>query len=186
MNLHSNPSYGKLMITSPTMLAFGDSKAAFAGALSGALIGALYGAKLFAPLGYEPWHTWRLAVWLAIAGGATLSASILFALRAVYPRLKTSREKGFIFWANVAAFTDISELTTSFEAQNIKSLNAQLLRQIHDVSLHVCIPKYRNVSWCIITLLIGGLLTAGALLTQRIQLLPSTQLCISVPAQPLK
>ena len=159
---------------------FADTKAAFAGALAGALIGALYSAKLLTPLGHEHWRMWPLAVWLAFPGSATLATSILFALRAVYPR------RGYIFWSNIAAFTNVAELTTSFEAQTTKTLNAQLLRQNHDVSRYVCIPKYRNVSWCIITLLIGGLLTVGALLTEAVAPATATTPCVSLPAKPAK
>ncbi len=165
---------------------FADTKAAFAGTLSGALIGTLYSAKLITPLGHEHWRTWSLAVWLALAGGVTLAASILFALGTVYPRLKSSGERGFIFWANIAAFTNLAELTTAFEAQTAKTLNAQLLRQNYDVSRYVCIPKYRNVSWCIITLLIGGCLTAGALIAQGTAPVATVPPCTSIPAQPVK
>jgi hypothetical protein len=165
---------------------FADTKAAFVGTLSGALIGALYSARLLTPLGHEHWKTWPLAVWLALSGSATLATSILFALRAVYPRLKSAGAQGYIFWENIAAFASFADLATSFEAQTTKTLNAQLLRQNHDISRHVCIPKYRNVSLGIITLFIGGLLTAAALLTQAALPALSVPPCPYVVANPAK
>jgi hypothetical protein len=149
---------------------FADTKAAFAGTLAAALLGGLYSAKVFIPLFTSSHHQWSLSTWLALFAGALLCLSVLLTMATVYPRLKTTRGQGFIFWGNIAAHRDIERLRTSFHSQSIRTLNDHLISQTFIVSKHVCIPKYRNVSLCLILLALGAILAAAALLAKDVQL----------------
>ena len=143
---------------------FGDTKAAFAGAIASALLGALYGAKAYVPLVKTPYSQWLPVTWLAATSGLFLLASIVLAIATVLPRLRGTVSKGFIYWGNIAAYGEVEQLRTSFHAQSARTLNDHLLHHIFDISFRVCIPKYRSVTLCIWTLVVGGFLAAAAAL----------------------
>ena len=143
-----------------------DTKAAFAGAIATALLGALYTAKVHVPILRTSLDQWPFFAWLAAIGGVFLSASAILAVWTVFPRLRTTQSKGFIYWGNIAAHRNIDLLRTSFHSQSARTLNDHLLHHIFDISTNVCIPKYRAVSLCIVTLCLGGCLAAAALVLQ--------------------
>lgn len=144
---------------------FADTKAAFAGAIAAALLGALYSAKAHVPL-QEPFRHWAFFTWLAALGALFLFASIVLALWTVWPRLRSTQTKGFIYWGSIAQHRTIEHLQTSFHSQSARTLNDHLLHHVFDISSKVCIPKYRHVSLCILALSLGGLLASAALILQ--------------------
>jgi len=146
---------------------FADTKAAFSGTISGALLGGLYAANVFKPVVATSVQQWSGTTWTAAAAGLFLSVSITLAMRTIYPRLRSSQRMGFIYWGNIAAFRDVEAFQSSFNWQSADTLNDHLMRQAFDISKHVCIPKYKTVSWCLITLMLGMLLAAGSLLLQE-------------------
>ena len=147
---------------------FADTKAAFAGTLAGALVGCLYGAGLFSALVQTSICKWTFTSWMSFLSGLLLSASILLAGFVVYPRLKSSEKKGFIFWGGIAAFGSAAEFKAAFRANTDKDLDEELQKQIFDVAKHVLVPKYRNVSLCLWALVIGAALAATALMLKEL------------------
>lgn len=145
---------------------FGDTKAAFSGAIASALLGALYSAKAHMPLLNAPSAQWTLSTWLSAMGGVFLLASVALAIWAVLPRLGSTQTKGFIYWDSIAAHGSIEKLQKAFNEQPARTLNDHLLHHVYDISTKVCIPKYRAIALCIWTLCIGSLLTAAALVSQ--------------------
>jgi len=142
---------------------FADTKAAFAGTLAGALLGCLYGAGLFSALVKTSICKWAFPLWMSFLAGLILSASIMLAGFVVYPRLKSSDKRGFIFWGGIAAFGSAADFKAAFRASTELGLDEELQKQVFDVSRFVLVPKYRNVSLCLWALLIGAILTAVAL-----------------------
>lgn len=143
---------------------FADTKAAFAGTLAGAILGGLYGAKLFDPINRTAPCTWPLASCLAVVAGIFLVATMFFAIRTVYPRLRPVPGQGYIFWGNILRFDNAEELLRSFHSETSADLINHLLRQNFTVSKYVCTPKYRNVSFALISLSAGAVLGAAAFL----------------------
>ena len=146
---------------------FADTKAAFSGTISGAMLGGLYAAGVFKPMVSTPIQQWLGETWLSAAAALFLVVSIGLAMRTVYPRLKSSQQHGFIYWGNISAFGDVARFGEGFKAQSAETLNDHLMRQAFDVSKHVCVPKYRTVSWCLIMLMFGACLAAASLLLQQ-------------------
>jgi hypothetical protein len=143
---------------------FADTKAAFSGTISGALIGFLYNSKIFIPMVSTSFFQWSSVTWLGAIAGLFLLASVVLTLLTVYPHLKSTRTKGFVYWGNIAAFKKFEVFQGSFHSQSPRTLNDGLLIQAFDISKHVLIPKYRVVSWCLITLTLGAVFAAGTLL----------------------
>jgi hypothetical protein len=145
---------------------FGDTKAAFSGAIASALLGALYSAKMHMPLLSTSSDQWTLSTWLSALGGVFLLASVALAIWAVLPRLGSTQSKGFIYWDSIAAHGNIERLQNAFNKQPPRTLNDHLLHHVFDISTKVCIPKYRAIAFCIWALCIGSLLAAAALVSQ--------------------
>jgi hypothetical protein len=141
---------------------YADTKAAFAGAIASALLGALYTARFHTELYRTPLQ-WPLYGWLSAAGAALLVASILLTIFTVLPRLSSTQSRGFIYWDAIAAHGSVELLQRSFNLQSSQILSDHLLHHIFDISKKVCVPKYRYVRWCIITLCAGAGLAAIAL-----------------------
>ncbi|MDR3718878.1 MAG: DUF5706 domain-containing protein [Bryobacteraceae bacterium] len=145
---------------------FGDSKAAFVGAIASALLGALYSAKVHVPILQSSFHQWALWTWLAAIAGVFLVVPVVLAVWTVLPRLRSTQAKGFIYWDSIAAHGNVELLKTSFHSQSARTLNDHLLHHVFDISSKVLVPKYRAVSLCIIALCIGGIFAAAALVLQ--------------------
>lgn len=145
---------------------FGDTKAAFSGAIASALLGALYSAKAHMPLLSASWDQWTLSTWLSAMGGVFLLASVALAIWAVWPRLGSTQSEGFVYWDSIAAHGTIERLQNAFNEQPARALNDHLLHHVFDISKQVCIPKYRAIALCIWSLCIGSLLAAAALVSQ--------------------
>lgn len=143
---------------------FCDAKAAFAGAIAAALLGGLHGAKAHVPLLQAPYSQWSIATWLALVGSLLLSGAILLAIGTVFPRLRSTQAKGFVFWSSITAYGSFELLRTSFQAQSADSLSDHLLHHVFDIATEVCVPKFRTVSWCVWALVAGSFLAAAALL----------------------
>ena len=153
---------------------FADTKAAFAGTIASALIGALYSAKAHLALMQAPGE-WTIAAWLTAAAGAFLIASIVLAVWTVLPRLRSTQSKGFVYWGAIANHGTVELLQTSFHSQSARTLNDHLLHHVFDISKKVCLPKYRAVTLCIWAVVIGGFLSAAALMVADIPpAVPST------------
>jgi hypothetical protein len=146
---------------------FGDTKAAFAGTIAAALIGRLYSSKAYIPLVQAPCHQWSVVTWLSAGAWLFLMLSIALAIWTVLPRLRSTQSKGFIYWANIAAYGNVELLQTSFHSQSARALNDHLLHNLFDISSKVCVPKFRTVSRCIWALVICGVLAAAGLLLQE-------------------
>ncbi len=145
---------------------FADTKAAFSGGASGALLGYLYSAKAFTPLVTSSWHQWSKAAWLTAGAGIILSGAAGLAIWTIRPRLKTTQAKGYIFWGSVAAHREVADFKTSFHSLSERELNDHLIGHIFDIAKHVCIPKYRAVSICLLMLFLGVFLGAASLILQ--------------------
>jgi hypothetical protein len=145
---------------------FGDTKAAFSGAIASALLGALYSAKAHVPLLQTSFQQWALSTWLAALGALLLFASVALAIWTVLPRLRSTQSKGFIYWGSIAAHGNVGLLQTSFHSQSAHTLSDHLLHHVFDISTKVCIPKYRSLSLCIWVLCVGAFLAAAALVLQ--------------------
>jgi hypothetical protein len=145
---------------------FADTKAAFSGTISGALLGFLYTTKAFLPLFTLSYRQWPTAAWLAAVAGSSLCLSAGLSIWTIRPRLTTTQSKGYIYWGNVAAYREIEEFKTAFHSQSPQALNDCLLHHIFDLSKHVCVPKYRAVSVCMLLLFVGGLLAIATLAWQ--------------------
>ena len=145
---------------------FADTKAAFSGTISGALLGCLYGTKAFLPLVTLSYRQWPTAAWFAAAAALALCLSVAFSIWTIRPRLKTTQAKGYIYWDNVAAHREIETFKTSFHSESPRALNDCLLHHIFDISKHVCVPKYRAVSVCLLLLLMGAFLAIASLALQ--------------------
>jgi hypothetical protein len=145
---------------------FADTKAAFSGAISGTLLGCLYSTKAFLPLVTLSLDRWSIAAWLAAAAGLTLCLSVGFAIWTIRPRLKTAQQTGYIYWGNITAYQEIDRFKIAFHSQSPRALNDCLLQHVFDISKHVCVPKYRAVSICLLLLLIGACLSIATLALQ--------------------
>ncbi|MFC6645544.1 Pycsar system effector family protein [Granulicella cerasi] len=146
---------------------FADTKAAFAGTLAGGVLGALYGGGLFLPLFAASYRSWTTISWLTAGAGIVLATVIGLAISTVYPRLRSAGDQGFIFWRNIIAFKDATTFRTSFDSQSAHTLNEHLLNQNFAIAKHVCTPKYRKISVCLLLLGIGVALAAGAFLLKE-------------------
>lgn len=147
---------------------FGDTKAAFAGTLAAAILGGLYSAKAHVSLLQVPPWEWTISSWLTATGGLLLIASIALAVWTILPRLRSSQNKGFIYWGSIAAHGRMELLQTSFHAQSARTLNDHLLHHVFDISTKVCIPKYHSVYFCIIALALGGFLSVTGLVLRDV------------------
>jgi hypothetical protein len=145
---------------------FADTKAGFAGTAAAALLGALYSAKGHVPLVQTSFQQWTFSTWLAFFAIVLLVSAVLLAVWTIRPRLRSTQDKGFIYWSSVAAHKRVELLYTSFHGQSPRTLNDHLLQHIFDLSTKVCVPKYRHVSLCMLFLVIGGFLAGWALLIQ--------------------
>lgn len=145
---------------------FADTKAAFAGTIAGALIGCLFSAGLFAPLVRTPIRSWPLVSWASGIGGLLLGGCIVLAICVVYPRLKWHGRPGFIFWRAVAAHCNAEHFAKAFSSEIQEILTQELAGQVFTVSKYVCMPKYRNVSYCLLCLGAGALFAVLALLAK--------------------
>ncbi len=145
---------------------FGDTKAGFAGTASAALLGLLYSAKAHVPIVQTTYQKWSFYNWLATGAIVFLSLSVMWALWTIWPRLRSTQPKGFIYWGSIAAHQRLELLQTSFHGQSARTLNDHLLHHAFDISTKVCTPKYRYVSLSIACLAIGGFLAAVTLVLQ--------------------
>ena len=160
---------------------FADTKAAFAGTLAGALLGCLYGAGLFAPLVRTPIREWAYVSWMTGLAGVLLCVSIGLAVHIVYPRLKRTGKTGFIFWGGIAAYDSGEKFKAAFRANSETDLNEALQGQVFDVAKYVLVPKYKNVSHCLRTLVIGASFAGLALLAKD----ASSPKSVPVPVAPI-
>ena len=124
--------------------------------------GALYGAGLFVPVVSNSYRTWAVVSWIAAGAGIALALAIALAIATVYPRLRSVDGQGFIFWKNIVSFRNRDSFRTSFDSQSAHTLNEHLLNQNYSIAKHVCTPKYRKISFCLILLSVGAALAAGA------------------------
>lgn len=146
---------------------FADTKAAFAGTLAGGVLGGLYSGGLFVPLLTTNYRSWTAMSWLAAGAGIALSGVIALAISTVYPRLRSAGGQGFIFWRNIVAFQNATSFRTSFDSQSAHTLNEHLLNQNFAIAKHVCTPKYRKISFCLVLLGIGVALAVAAFLLKE-------------------
>jgi hypothetical protein len=147
---------------------YGDTKAAFAGAIASGLLGVLYRAGEHKSVLNTPFYHWAFVAYLGAL--ASLLIAIALSLLIVLPRLRSTQSKGFIYWQNIAEFGEAELLQTSFHSQSARSLNDHLLHHLFDISTRVCVPKYHKVSICIVALGIGGVLATAALILQNLPL----------------
>lgn len=145
---------------------FGDTKAAFSGAIASALLGALYRAKVHTAVRRIPLHQWTLSTWFAALGGAFLLASVALAIWTVLPRFKMTQLKGFVFWDSIANHGSLESLQAAFRAQSARTLNDQLLHHVFDISTKVCIPKFRTIHFCLWALFMGAFLTVASVVLE--------------------
>jgi Pycsar effector protein len=143
-------------------LRFGDTKAAFTGTISTALLGALYSAKIHVSLMQTDVHQWDVSAWLAVVGAFFLTVSVGLAVSTVRPRLKTTQTKGYIFWQTIRAHKTAGLFKIDFDAQTMEALNDCIAHHNFDLSV-VGVEKYRSISLGISMMVIGAILTAGAL-----------------------
>jgi hypothetical protein len=143
---------------------FADTKAGFAGALAAALLGCLYAEKSQFPIFQNPSVPWNWKMTFGLVAAVLLVLSIALAAWTVRPRLRSTQIQGFIYWGNLAAFSDHLELARAFRGHDARSLNDQLLHHNFDIATQVCVPKYRAVSLCISALALGAAFTGAGLL----------------------
>jgi hypothetical protein len=103
-------------------------------------------------------------MWITATGGLILCVAIFSAVRVVYPRLRHSRKRGLIFWEAIAAFGTTANFKTAFREKTDDDLTEALQHQVFDVAKLVLVPKYRNVSLCLLALMLGSALAGTALL----------------------
>jgi hypothetical protein len=147
---------------------FADSKAAFAGTLAGGLLAALYAAKAHVDVLSTSFDQWTLPAWLTVMAAALLAVSVGLAVWTVMPRLGSSQRTGFIYWGAIATHGTVDRFQEAFVRQSAHALNEHLAHHLFDLSVHVCIPKYRHAQWCIWCLWIGAVLAAAALIIKDV------------------
>lgn len=145
---------------------FGDAKAGFIGAFASGLLAFLYSSELHSQVFGVPVRDWSIQAWLALFSFTALAVSAVLTLLTVRPRLRSSQSSGFVFWGNIAAHKDLSNFRKGFNNQTQETLNDELLQHLFDLSKHVCIPKYRNISLSVAALGIGCTLAVASLAIQ--------------------
>ena len=140
---------------------FADTKAGFIGALAISLLGWVFATHALSPVLRARPAMWPLATWLSVAASGLLLGSAGLAIWSIYPRLRSTKDKGFVFWGNIGAFGSSAAFKQAVRGIHPEDLSSELAQHVFDVATFVCIPKYRWVSWAI-RLFVSGALSLGA------------------------
>ena len=143
---------------------FADTKAGFVGALAISLFGWVLSTHALSPV-LRAWPAvWPLSTWFSVAAGGLLLGSAGLAIWSIYPRLRSTKDKGFVFWGNIGAFGSSAAFKAAVKGIRPEDLSAELAQHVYDVAAFVCIPKYRSVSWAIRLFVLGALNQGAAML----------------------
>lgn len=143
---------------------FADTKAGFIGALAISLFGWMLSRHLLSKVLHVSPKAWSAGLWLSVLAGVLLLGCAALAIWAVYPRLRSTRTKGIVFWGNIAAFGGSAAFKSAISGMSSENLAGELAQHVYDVATFVCIPKYRYVSWSIRLFVLGVLILGVSLL----------------------
>ena len=113
---------------------FSDTKAAFTGATAISLFGGMLSQHLLLRALQLTPAAWPSRLWFSAAGAAFLLASMGSTIWAVYPRLRTTRSRGIVFWADIATYTNSADFTSTMLRMGSEELTAELTQHIYDVA----------------------------------------------------
>ena len=146
---------------------FSDTKAAFIGATSISLFGWMLSQHLLLKAFQLTPAAWPSKVWFSAAAAALLLASMSLTIWAVYPRLRTTKRRGIVFWADIATYTNSSDFTSTVLTMGAEELTAELAQHIYDVASTICVPKFRYVSLAIWFFVLGAISLGTSLLLEN-------------------
>ena len=145
---------------------FSDTKAGFIGVPAISLFGWMLSQRLLSSSLQLPPAAWSVSLWFAVAGALFLLGSTALAIWSVYPRLRSTRDKGIVFWADIATYDSSADFTTTVLAMGAEELASELAKHIYEVATVICIPKFRYVSLAI-WLFVLGAFTLGTSLSLK-------------------
>ena len=147
---------------------FSDTKAAFIGATGISLFGWMLSQHLLSRGLQTAPAAWPIALWLAAAAAIFLLGSMAFAIWAVYPRLRGTRKKGIVFWADIATYPSAASFTSTILTMSAEERASELAQHIYDVAVEICIPKFRYVAVAIWLFVLGALSLGTSLMLRGV------------------
>lgn len=130
---------------------FADTKASLVIGWTSALIGVLTASN------FHKRFEWSPPGIICVAGFLGLIAAFVCAFIAIWPRLRTSQSKGFIFWKSILANGNREIFVAAFNQETAGALLEGVSQHLHDLS-GVCSKKFCWVSYSIVFAFIGSIL----------------------------
>lgn len=93
-----------------------------------------------------PIKQWSVLDYFVLVDWAAFVLGIVFALFVVWPKIPTSKKKGFVSWVHIAAYKGVDSYLKDILSSNDAEISGQLCELNYDLS-HVCKRKYFWLAW---------------------------------------